>query len=215
MRVEDARFQQSLFAYQNTVLKAAQEVEDGIDRLPAASRRPSVFAQNAATAALDSVKLAITQYREGAVDFQRVLDAQRSLLQSQNTLARTRSAVATNLVALYKALGGGWELRQDQPFVTESTRIEMQKRTNWGSYLMPQPSRSAADRPTAAAAGAKQRGSLPWLHRNHDAQGPLQVFSKPNRKWTLAVLALAIGRVLRHPPLARQAERAAERDRVG
>ena len=51
------------------------------------------------------------QYREGAVDYQRVLDAQRSLLQQQNNLAQSRSSVATNLIALYKALGGGWEAR--------------------------------------------------------------------------------------------------------
>ena len=60
------------------------------------------------------------QYREGAVDYQRVLDAQRSLLQQQNSLAQTRSSVATNLIALYKALGGGWELRQGEPVVPEA-----------------------------------------------------------------------------------------------
>ncbi len=49
------------------------------------------------------------QYREGASDYQRVLDAQRSLLQQQNALAQARSSVVTNLVAVYKALGGGWE----------------------------------------------------------------------------------------------------------
>ena len=64
-----------------------------------------------------------------------MLDAQRALLQSQNSLARTRSAIATNLIALYKALGGGWELRQGQPVVTDSTATEMQKRTNWGELL--------------------------------------------------------------------------------
>ena len=60
------------------------------------SQEAAVFAQNAAAAAQRSVDLALVQYREGAVDYQRVLDAQRALLQEQNTLARTRSSVATN-----------------------------------------------------------------------------------------------------------------------
>ena len=51
------------------------------------------------------------QYQEGVVDYQRVLDSQRFLLQQQNNLAQTRSSVTVNLIALYKALGGGWELR--------------------------------------------------------------------------------------------------------
>ena len=61
------------------------------------------------TAARRSVELAFLQYREGAVDFLRVLDAERTQLQEENTLARIRSSVVTNLISLYKALGGGWE----------------------------------------------------------------------------------------------------------
>ena len=53
-----------------------------------------MFEQNAATAAQRSVELALVQYREGAADYQRVLDAQRSLLQEQQSLAQTSSGVA-------------------------------------------------------------------------------------------------------------------------
>jgi NodT family efflux transporter outer membrane factor (OMF) lipoprotein len=139
VRVEDARFQQSIEDYQQTVLKAAQEVQDGLAGFTK-SQEAAVFSQNAATSARRSADLAFVQYREGAVDFQRVLDAQRSLLQEENSLAQTRSSIATNLVALYKALGGGWELRKGQPFVPESTQVEMKKRTNWGDLLSNPPS---------------------------------------------------------------------------
>jgi NodT family efflux transporter outer membrane factor (OMF) lipoprotein len=134
VRIQDARFQALLVDYQFTVIKAAQEVEDGLAGYLKA-QEAAVFAQNAATAAQRSVDLSFVQYREGAVDYQRVLDAQRSLLQEQNTLAQTRSSIATNLIALYKALGGGWELRQGQPFVSDTTRVEMEHRTNWGDML--------------------------------------------------------------------------------
>jgi NodT family efflux transporter outer membrane factor (OMF) lipoprotein len=140
VRVEDARFQEALIQYQQKVLHAAQEVEDNIAGF-LREQEAAAFAQNALEAARQSVQLAVTQYREGAVDYTRVLDAQRSLLSSANEVARTRSQVVTNLVALYKALGGGWELREGQPVITEATRIEMQKRTNWGRYFSKQPGR--------------------------------------------------------------------------
>lgn len=139
VRVEDARFQRLMVGYQDTVLRAAQEVEDNLVGYLKA-REVTGFQQNAANAARRSVELAFVQYREGAVDFQRVLDAQRSQLTEENNLARARSAVATNLIALYKALGGGWETRSGQPFVPENTRNEMQKRTDWGDYFTRQPS---------------------------------------------------------------------------
>ena len=77
-----------------------------------------------------------------------MLDSQRQLLNAQNTLAQTRSSVVTELIALYKALGGGWEVREGQPVVSDDVRVEMQKRTNWGGYFAtptpkPQPAKNA------------------------------------------------------------------------
>ena len=138
VRVQDARLQQLLVGYQNSVIRAAQEVEDGMTGFLKAEEA-AVFAQNAANAAQQSVTLALSQYREGAVDYQRVLDAERSLLEEQNSLAGTRSSAATNLIALYKALGGGWELRKGQPVVPDSTQEEMKRRTNWGDLFSTPP----------------------------------------------------------------------------
>jgi NodT family efflux transporter outer membrane factor (OMF) lipoprotein len=134
VRVQDARFQQALVAYRDTVLRAAQEVEDALTGFLNA-QQALVFQQNAVTAAKRSVELSLIQYREGAVDFQRVLDAQRSLLQEEDSVAQSGSAVATNLVALYKALGGGWEMREGQPVVPVETQQEMKQRTWWGEVL--------------------------------------------------------------------------------
>jgi NodT family efflux transporter outer membrane factor (OMF) lipoprotein len=134
VRVEDARFQQLLVDYRLVVLKAAQEVEDALAGFLNA-QDATVSEQSSVKAAQRSVEIALTQYREGAVDFQRVLDAQRSLLTEQNALAESRSSVATHLIALYKALGGGWESRQSQPVVPERMQYEMKERTNWGDML--------------------------------------------------------------------------------
>jgi outer membrane protein TolC len=134
VRVEDARFQQSLVEYRNTVLKAAQEVEDALAGFLNA-QQAMTFELGATKAAQRSVEIALVEYREGAADYLRVLDAQRELLQQQNSLAETSSSIATNLIALYKALGGGWELRQGQPIVPEETKQEMSRRTDWGDEL--------------------------------------------------------------------------------
>jgi hypothetical protein len=94
-----------------------------------------VFEQAAVAAAGRSVEISLAQYREGAVDYQRVLDAERSLLQQQDSLAETTSSTATDAIALYKALGGGWEVRQGEPVVPTETQREMKQRTNWGDLL--------------------------------------------------------------------------------
>jgi len=149
VRVEDARFQQSLVAYRDTVLRAAQEVEDALAGFVNA-QQAQVFSQNAVAAAKRSVELSLVQYREGAADYQRVLDAQRSLLQEQNTLTQQTSSVATNLVALYKALGGGWELRDGQPVVNEQAQSEMKQRTYWGDVLTQPRKPETANKPPPA-----------------------------------------------------------------
>jgi NodT family efflux transporter outer membrane factor (OMF) lipoprotein len=134
VRVEDARFQQLLVSYRDTVLRAAQEVEDALAGFLEA-QESMTLQQGAVTSAGRSVELALVMYREGAADYQRVLDAERSLLEQQNNLTQTTSSVSTNLIALYKALGGGWELRDGQPVVPEATQAEMRARTNWGEVL--------------------------------------------------------------------------------
>jgi NodT family efflux transporter outer membrane factor (OMF) lipoprotein len=143
VRVEDARFQQALTTYQNSVLKASQEVDDGIvgflKTLEATSAQ-----QNAVTAARRSVELASIQYKEGAIDYQRVLDSQRTLLQEDNKLVNLRSNAATNVISLYKALGGGWEMSVGQPFVPNTIRMEMENRTNWGKLFSTQPTAAPA-----------------------------------------------------------------------
>ena len=139
VRVEDARFEQVLITYQDSVLKASQEVEDGIVGFLKALEATSAQ-QNAVTAARRSVELAVVQYKEGAVDFQRVLDAERSQLQVENDLVHLRSSAATSVISLYKALGGGWEMSVGQPFVPNAVRTEMENRTNWGNLFSTQPS---------------------------------------------------------------------------
>jgi len=136
VRVQDARFQELLLAYQNVVLQAQQEVENSLVAFLRSQERAAFLAQSA-SAAMRSLDLAIIQYREGITDFTTVLTAQQSLLEQQDNLATTLGDISLNLVGVYRALGGGWEIREGQPLVPPAIQEAMASRTNWGKLLQP------------------------------------------------------------------------------
>ena len=135
MRVQDARFQASLVNYQDTVLRAYQEAEDAMVSFTE-SKEEAAYREQSAQAALRSTELANTQYREGAVDFQRVVDSERFLVAQQDQWVTNLGEVALSIVALYKALGGGWEISESRPYVSGSNLEAMDSRTNWGGTLV-------------------------------------------------------------------------------
>ena len=136
VRVQDARLQQSLVNYRNTVLVAYQEVEDAMVGF-VQSQQESSLRSISAEAASRSVEIANIQYREGSVDFQRVIDSERVLVIQQDSWVSARGEIALNLIAMYKALGGGWEIREGHEFISNENRKEMEERTNWGDLLTP------------------------------------------------------------------------------
>jgi NodT family efflux transporter outer membrane factor (OMF) lipoprotein len=111
--VQDARFQQAALNYQNTVLEAAREVEDALAAYLRSQTRVGYLTDSVGDARR-SVELALVQYRQGSTNYQRVLDTQRFLVRQEDQLAGTKGDVALNLIATYKALGGGWETEQSE-----------------------------------------------------------------------------------------------------
>ena len=137
VRVQDALFQQAVVDYQNAVLNAAEEVETfmtGFLRF----QEQAKFLGGAVRAQQRAVDLALIQYRDGVVDYQRVLDTQRALVASQQDWTDSRGNIGRNLVGMYRALGGGWELREGKPFVPEHLQAAMAERTDWGKLLEPE-----------------------------------------------------------------------------
>ena len=102
-----ARGDGALAVYEQTVLRALQETEDALVT-HARARDQLVELAAAAGASQTAARLARLRYENGAVDFLQVLDAERSQLQAEDSLAQSRADAATSLVAVYKALGGGW-----------------------------------------------------------------------------------------------------------
>lgn len=137
VRVQDARLQQLLENYQNTVLNAVREVEDNMVAFLRSREQEQILAQSE-TAAERSLKIATIRYREGYSDFQRVLDAQTSLLRVQQNSVSARRATVSSAIGIYRALGGGWEIRSGRDFVDTATKNTMQRRVDWGDLLQPE-----------------------------------------------------------------------------
>jgi outer membrane protein, multidrug efflux system len=105
--VQDAVREQALVAYEKAILTALEDVENALVAY-ATGRERVATRQRAAEAARNAALLARTQYRAGLVDFQKVLDTDRTRLTADDTLATAQSDVLTATISLYKALGGGW-----------------------------------------------------------------------------------------------------------
>ena len=131
VRVQDAKFQQAALNYHQTVLKAAQEVEDALTHYEHQRRRLN-FLELSVAAAEQSMSLALIQYRQGSVNYQRVLDTQRFLFRQQDLATTARGEVTLNLIATYKALGGDWSPAK---ILDETVEESMRGRVNWGDTL--------------------------------------------------------------------------------
>jgi NodT family efflux transporter outer membrane factor (OMF) lipoprotein len=105
--VQNARQEQALLHYKATVLKALEEVENALTAFVQEETRNRALSA-AAAAAGKAEQTARDRYQAGLDDFSNVLDAQRSLLSFQDQLAQSTGAVTSDLIRLYKALGGGW-----------------------------------------------------------------------------------------------------------
>ena len=108
IKVQDARQEQAVAQYEKTVLVSLEDVENSlVDYSHEQVREQSL--DKAAEANSASLNLSKELYSKGLTDFLNVLDAQRSLFASQDSLVQSRQTVSVDLIALYKALGGGWQ----------------------------------------------------------------------------------------------------------
>ena len=142
VRVQDARLQQSLVNYRETVLQAARETEDAMAAY-SGTRKQAVILEKTVISAKRSNDLSTLRYKEGFADYQRVLNAQQSLFTQQQRYATNRGAIISSLIALYSSLGGGWQTGGQREYIDSDSRQQMEERSNWGDLLdnPPQPTR--------------------------------------------------------------------------
>lgn len=122
VRSQDAQFQATEFQYQQTVLTAQREVEDSLVGF-VQTRQQAACLQQGTFETARSVELVVEQFQWGVTNFDRVYNVQSLLVQQQDQLAVTRGNIAANLIALYSALGGGWQHFANCPRGTPVARL--------------------------------------------------------------------------------------------
>jgi NodT family efflux transporter outer membrane factor (OMF) lipoprotein len=120
IKLQTAKQEESLSYYENTVLNALKDVESALVAYANEQMRRDSLAA-AVTAGRSAFELARFQYNSGLVSFQTVLDTQQSLLSTQDQLAVSQAKVTSNLIGLYKALGGGWTPSNSVPVAAKQT----------------------------------------------------------------------------------------------
>jgi NodT family efflux transporter outer membrane factor (OMF) lipoprotein len=110
IRFQDARFQELVLAYQQTVLVAAEEVEDGLVTYLRQQERAKLLEESVVNAQ-KAVNVVVAQYKVGTVDFNRVALIEQDLVTQQDLLAQAQGQIVQGLIQVYRALGGGWQIR--------------------------------------------------------------------------------------------------------
>lgn len=134
VRVQDAKFQESLNHYNKTVLMAVNEVTNALNGYRLSQEQLSLTKQTieANQRALD---ISMTQYENGMTGYERLLNATEKLIRNEDNYAQIKGEVDIQIVLLYKALGGGWQLRGDDAYLKKKDVEQMSKRSDWGDYF--------------------------------------------------------------------------------
>lgn len=134
VRIQDAKFQESLNNYNKKVLKAVQEVSNALNgyKLNFEQLQLNKKTIQASTRAFD---ISMLQYNNGMVDYQRLLSTVEKLIRNEDSYAQNKGAIATQIVLLYKALGGGWKLDNNTEYIHQDDLLQMKQRVDWGDYL--------------------------------------------------------------------------------
>ena len=136
VRIEDALFQESLSNYNQSVLLAVREVSNALEAYHFTVNK-SRYDLAAVQASIRAFNISANQYNNGLVSYQRLLSTVEKMTVREDVYAQTRGRIANQVVALYKALGGGWEPFTGNPVVKPATVEQMKSRTDWGDYLEP------------------------------------------------------------------------------
>jgi outer membrane protein TolC len=137
VRIEDALFQESLTNYNQSILLAVQEVTNALEGYRYTMEK-SRYDALGVQASIRAFNISANQYNNGLVSYQRLLSTVEKMTVREDVYAQTRGSIANSVVALYKALGGGWEPLSGRPIVKPETVEQMKTRTDWGDYLEPE-----------------------------------------------------------------------------
>ncbi|WP_198401989.1 TolC family protein [Shewanella benthica] len=114
-------------------------------------REQKALRMSSVNASIRAFNISMTQYENGQIGFERLLNSVEKMTRSEDSYAQIKGNVANQVVALYKSLGGGWQINNGKAFISDSNRELMRPRTDWGDVLdEPQLLPVLGNRPTVA-----------------------------------------------------------------
>ncbi len=134
IRFEDVKFQETLTNYNKKVLQAVNEVTNALEAYDLYLEQKSLRLQSV-NSSIRAFNISMTQYENGQISFERLLNSVEKMTRAEDSYATIKGNVANQVVALYKALGGGWEAQTGKPFLSETVAKQMQDRSDWDGLL--------------------------------------------------------------------------------
>lgn len=134
IRFEDARFQETLTNYNKKVLQAVNEVTNALEAYDLYRKQKSLRLQSV-NASIRAFNISMMQYENGQISFERLLKSLENMTRAEDSYATIKGNVANQVIALYKALGGGWETETGKPFLSDTIAKQMQGRSDWDDLL--------------------------------------------------------------------------------
>lgn len=134
VRLQDALFQESLNNYNKKVLLAIGEVSNALNGYRLTQQQLELNAK-AIEATIRAFNLSMTQYDNGLVTYQRLLSTVENLTRNEDAYAQIKGNIAIQVIALYKALGGGWQMGRGKAYLSPAMIEQMKARTDWADYL--------------------------------------------------------------------------------
>jgi len=134
IRLQDAKFEESLVNYNKAVLSAVAEVSNALDGY-ILTKKQHEENKKAVEATVRAFNISVVQYNDGLVNYQRLLTTVEKLTSTQDRYASIKGNMALNAVALYKSLGGGWQISRGRSYISQEMAEKMKERTDWGHYL--------------------------------------------------------------------------------
>ena len=135
IRFQDAVFQESMLAYNKTLLRAINDLSNALNGY-VYTKKQLYENELALKATQRAFELSSKQYNDGLVSYQRLLSTVEKLTFTQDIYAQIKGLVAINEILVYKALGGGWQNQKSAPYISEKTLKSLKNRgVDWGDYL--------------------------------------------------------------------------------
>jgi len=134
IRLQDALFEESIINYNKKILLAINEISNSLIGYRYTKKQQDENYQ-AVEATIRAFNISVIQYNDGLVGYERLLTTVETLTKTQDQYAQIKGNLAKNIILLYKALGGGWQISKGKSYLSKAIANKIKSRVDWGRYL--------------------------------------------------------------------------------